>query len=348
VLNKLSKLKIELKDEDYYPIAAFFGFFVGLLLFIFYSPNYYSVSEPVSINVQRGATLTQIIDSLYDKGVIQSKSPLKIAAFISGAEKKIKTGRYQFPNGLNYFDIVDLLMEGVAEEQTLVTIPEGIWQHDLAKLLEDDLGISAKEFMDLSKNKTFLMNLGISCGNLEGYLLPETYYFYKSTTTKEVIVKLKSEMDALFDSAATAQMAKLKMDKHDILTIASIIDGESNVIQEFKRISGVYHNRLKKGMLLQADPTIQYLIRERKRHNKVYFKDLEIKSPYNTYMYAGLPPGPINNPGKDAVEAALYPEEHDYYFFVASGKGDHVFAKTNAQHNLNVEKYRQWRSKNRN
>ncbi len=125
------------------------------------------------------------------------------------------------------------------------------------------------------------------------------------------------------------------------------IQSRQNRVSEFKRIAGVYYNRLRKGIKLQADPTVQFLKREKKRHNKIYYKDLEIDSPYNTYKYKGLPPGPINNPGKDAVLAALYPEENDYLFFVASGDGGHRFAKTKSEHERNVAKYRRWRSNNR-
>ena len=137
------------------------------------------------------------------------------------------------------------------------------------------------------------------------------------------------------------------MDKNKILTMASIIDGESNLVNEFKRISGVYHNRIKKGWKLQADPTVQYLVRQkRKKVNRIFYKDLEIDSKYNTYKYYGLPPTPINNPGKEAILAALYPEKHDYYFFVADGNGGHHFAKNHKEHQINVNRYRTWRRNN--
>ena len=137
------------------------------------------------------------------------------------------------------------------------------------------------------------------------------------------------------------------MDKHKILTMASIIDGESNMLSEFQRIAGVYYNRLKNGWRLQADPTVQYVVRQRrKKVNKIYYKDLEIDSRYNTYKYYGLPPSPINNPGKDAIMAALYPEKHNYYYFVADGNGGHVFSKTSREHQNNVNRYRTWRRNN--
>jgi UPF0755 protein len=227
----------------------------------------------------------------------------------------------------------------------MVTIPEGIWMDNLAQLLSDDLSLDKNEIMKLSKDKKFLRELGIHANTIEGYLLSETFYFFEDVDEREALRKLKHEMDKLFEpEEVVAQMQILGKSKHEILTIASIIDGESNDISEFAKISGVYYNRLKRGMRLQADPTIQYLKRYKRSRNRIYYKDLEIDSPYNTYIYSGLPPGPINNPGKDAVKAALYPEEHDYLYFVADGNGSHVFAKTASEHNKNVRAYRRWRS----
>jgi UPF0755 protein len=181
--------------------------------------------------------------------------------------------------------------------------------------------------------------------NLEGYLLPNTYYFHENSSILDVVKKLKTEMDKIFeDEEVISQMAKLKMTKHQILTLASIIDGESNKESEFKLIAGVYYNRLKKGIRLQADPTIQYLKRNSNNRNKVLFKDLEIKSPYNTYLNAGLPPSPINNPGKSAVLAAIFPEKTNFIYFVADGTGGHKFSKSLSEHNENVRAYRKWRN----
>jgi len=315
------------------------------MIYVFFCPNYYDRDEPVILDIPKGIGLSEAIDALYDKEVIPSKTNLRIAAFIFGAETKIKAGRYEIPNGLSYFELIDLLIEGQPDEQELVTIPEGIWQKKLAGLLKNQINVDSTHFMELSQDKNFLKSLGINANTLEGYLLPETYYIYSNSSAEEVIKKIKTEMDKIFIDSVVDRMEELSMNKHQILTLASIIDGESNVVSEYKKISSVYHNRLKKGIKLQADPTVQYLKRDGK-HNKIYYKDLEIDSRYNTYKYFGLPPGPINNPGKDAIYAALYPEESDYYFFVADGNGGHIFAKSLSEHNRNVNRYREWRRKN--
>ncbi len=342
--NKIAGLKSILSRREIIFIVIFFFFILGLLVFTFFFPNYYDQQEPVKIEVRKGETLSQISDSLYQKKIIPSKINMKIAAIIYGAERKIKAGRYNIPNGLSYLQLVELLIEGASDAEVLVTIGEGIWQMDLAKLLKEKLDIDSARVIELSRSRSFLNALGVDSDNLEGYLLPETYYFYTHSSAEEILRKLAFQMNRIFDDPKIIdRMKELKMNKHQVLTLASIIEAESNLFSEFKTISGVYHNRLRKGMLLQADPTVQYLIRER-RKNKIYFKDLEIDSKYNTYKYAGLPPTPINNPGKDAIMAALYPESNKYYYFVANGQGGHYFSTNMSEHNRNVLKYREWRA----
>ena len=343
----MGKDKIDIKNffsqKEVIIIVSFFAFVLALLLFTFFSPNYYDETEPVKVEIEKGETLSNVIDTLYNKDIIPSKFNMKIAALIYGADRKIKAGRYSIPNGLSYLQLIELLINGSPVQQVSVTIPEGIWQFELAGLLKEKLGIDSAKVMALSQSKSFIASLGLDVNNLEGYLLPDTYYFYPNSTAEQVLRKLKTEMDKLFTPEVVRRMNDLKMTKHQILTLASIIEGESNEFDEFKRISGVYHNRLDRGMLLQADPTVQYLIRYR-QHKKVYLKDLEIDSKYNTYKYPGLPPGPINNPGKDAIMAALYPEKNDYLYFVADGTGGHRYSKTFTEHSQNVLKYRQWRN----
>lgn len=334
--------------NDIIIIGAFFGFVLGLLLYTFYGPNYYHGHSPKLVVIEKGSNLNDVVETLYENQIIPSKTVFRFAAFIYGAENDIKAGRYAIPNGLSYLDLLDLLKTGVPAEQKLVTIPEGIWQPNLAGLLAREMGLDSAKIMKLSGNKGFLRSIGVRADNIEGYLLPETYYLFTSSSENEVLAKLKYEMDLLFEKPEyIKQMNVLGMTKHEVLTLASIIEGETNLDSEYKRISGVYHNRLKRGMKLQADPTIQFLIRNKKRHNRILYKDLEIDSPYNTYMYKGLPPGPINNPGKMAVEAALFPEKHNYYYFVANGKGGHKFSRTLNEHINNVNSYRRWRRANR-
>lgn len=344
IINKYFNLS---KNETYFVIAVFV-FISSFLAFTFYGPNYNNTSAPVPFEIQEGASFNSVVDDLYEQEIVPSKLNMKAAAYLFGIERNVKAGNYIIPDGISYINLLSLLNNGVPQEQHLVTIQEGIWQNDLAKLLNTEMGIEEKEFNNLCKNKKFIKELGLKTSNLEGYILPNTYYFFKGSSAKSIIKKLVTEMKKIFDDPKViSKMKELNYNMHQVLTMASIIDGESNKLNEFKRISGVYYNRLKNGWKLQADPTVQYLARKKRRKvNKIYYKDLEIDSKYNTYMYYGLPPSPINNPGKDAVMAALYPEEHKLYYFVADGSGGHKFSKTSREHNNNVARYRSWRRNN--
>lgn len=323
--------------------------FAGLaasFIYIFFNPNYYQLKAPVKFVINKGQTLNDISQNLYKEGIIKNVHFFKFAAYILNAEKTIKAGQYKIPNGLNYFQLVTIVLKGQPNLAKLITIPEGIWQRDIAKIFNRHLGIDESLFMNLSSDKNFINSLNLEVDNLEGYLLPETYYFYTDATAEDILRKLVQEQNRIFNDSINSKIKDMGMTRHQLLTMASIIDGESNIISEFPTISGVYHKRLSIGMMLQADPTIQYLIRNRKSFNRILYKDLEIDSPYNTYKYKGLPPNPINNPGKDAIIAAAFPEENDYLYFVADGKGGHNFSKTYIQHLKNVRDYRIVRNQN--
>ncbi len=328
-----------MSKNDFNIILAFFCFALGLMIFTFYTPNYYGSKKAIEINIKQGSTFNQVIDILYSKKIIHNKTYLRLAAMFYGAENKIKAGDYKIPNGLSYFGLIDYLIKSPYSNQTLVTIPEGIWLPDLAKIMQKKLHLDSTKFMSLCYDPSFIRKFGLDTDNLEGYLLPDTYYFLNNSTEENVITKLINEMKLLFTPKILNRCKELNMTEKEILTLASIIDGESNKISEFSRISSVYHNRLRIKMNLQADPTVQYLVRN-ERPKRILKKHLEIVSPFNTYLYNGLPPAPINNPGKDAIMAALYPEQNNYYYFVADGTGGHRFAKTLEEHNSNVVLYK--------
>ena len=178
---------------------------------------------------------------------------------------------------------------------------------------------------------TIIINsLKIESESLEGYLYPDTYFFYDGIDEESVIKRLVKEFQVFWSDSNIAMANNMNFSQHEILTLASIIEGEAIYDSERPVISAVYHNRLKKGMKLQADPTVQYVIKDGPR--RLLNKDLRIKSPYNTYLYKGLPPGPINSPGFMSLHAALYPKENDYLYFVAKGDGYHTFSKNEKDH----------------
>ena len=335
-----NKSKIFISQNEIYLLIVFFFFVFAVLFFSFFLPNKFNSNKPIEFEIKKGETLESIADTLYSKKIIPNKLNFRIAVLLSGAEKNIKAGDYVIDRALSYFQLIEILSGKIISSQKKITIPEGIGQKELASLLHKELGIDSTEFLALSRNKAFIFSLGLNVNNLEGYLLPETYYFYPSSGAQGILKKLNNEMKN-FLANKKERMKELKMSEHEILTLASIIDAESNNFSEFKTISAVYHNRLKRKIALQADPTISYLIKDR-TNKRIMKSDLQIDSKFNTYKYVGLPPAPINNPGKQAIIAALYPEKNNYLYFVADGNGSHIFATTYDEHLLNVRNYRQW------
>ncbi|MBK8946022.1 MAG: endolytic transglycosylase MltG [Ignavibacteriae bacterium] len=348
-MNKKSKKRNFFIKNLIYSLVAIIVFLGGYFSYIFFSPNYNGIHQPIQLDILQGSSFSTITDLLYHKNVITNKFNFKLSSLVFSAHKNIKAGRYEIPDGISYYKLLKLLIEGRPKNQKLVTIQEGIWQEKLAELLKIELGIDKEKFLKLSSDEKFIKSLDLNISNIEGYLLPETYYFYEGTNEEEIIKKLSSELRKIFMKPEIIdQMKYLNMDQNQILTMASIIDGESNQISEFKRIAGVYYNRLKNNWKLQADPTVQYLLRQRgDKINQILYKDLEIDSKFNTYLYYGLPPAPINNPGKEAIMAALFPEEHNYFYFVADGKGRHVFSESSREHQNQVNRYRIWRENNK-
>ncbi|MCK9279111.1 MAG: endolytic transglycosylase MltG [Melioribacteraceae bacterium] len=314
---------------------------VGFFTYIFFFPNSYYYNPKVSLDIKQGMNFNEVLDSLKSKGVIQYKLPLKFVAYIYNAETKIKAGKIQIPNTLSNVELVELLLTTTKKTDKLISIGEGIWQNKLAKLFKDSLGIDSSKFMELSRDKTFLKSIGFDGDNIEGYLLPETYYFYVDSSPENIISKLYKAQNSFFNNYVKNKTFTTELTRKEILILASIVDGESNKESEFRTIAGVYLNRLKIGMPLQADPTVQYLVRE-ERGDQLFRSDFKIISDYNTYLKRGMPPSPINNPGKEAILAVINPEKHNFLYFVADGTGGHVFSSSFIQHQINVGRYKAW------
>lgn len=321
-------------------VIFFFILLVAFGYYLFFTPISYTIEEPLIFEVRQEETFNQISNRLYQLGIVKNKFVFKVAAFIYGAEKKIKAARYKIYNNLSYLDLLDLLIYGPADYLKKVKIYDGDLLNKIAVRLNHTVKIDTNKFLKLVYDQNFLISLNINAKSLEGYLLPGEYYFYENTDEKEIIISLTKALKNFWDVTVQNNYNNVNFDKHNILTLASIIEGETDYVDEMNLISAVYHNRLRLRMKLQADPTIQYALGGEYRRLK--YSDLKINSPYNTYKYYGLPPGPINNPGKDAILAALNPADVDYLFFVADGTGKHKFAKTYRQHLENVKEYRKW------
>lgn len=337
-------MKTGLKDlftrKEFLVVAAFFSFLLTVFYFTFFTPNYYEGDSPKKFEIMKGEPFSDVVDSLFKKGIIPNKTNMKIAGFIYGAEKKVRAARYYIPNGLSYLDLLDLFISGEADFMRTVEIRDGLSIPWMAYTLKREVYVDSSDFVNLATNKIFVDSLGINKPTLEGYLMTGNHEIYERSSAREVIEKLYKSFWEFMNDSLQRRADSIGFTVHEVVTLASIIKGETSLPEEMPRISGVYHNRLRLGMLLQADPTVQYLLPGGWR--RLLHKDLQINSPYNTYKYAGLPPGPINNPGKDAILAALYPENHKYLYFVADGNGGHKFSRTYSGHLRNVSEYRRW------
>ncbi len=338
------KMKVSFKKllskKEFLIVAAFFLIILSFFYYTFFTPNYYTVSAPVMLEVKRGEPFTEIADDLYSKGVIPGKTNFRIAAFIYGAEKRIKAARYYIPNGLSYLDLIDFLLKEHADLLKKVTIQSGSSMQWVASKLKNDLYVDSSGVIQLSHDKEFLDSLGLKSSSLLGYLMPEKYYFYERSSPRELLQTMYDGFKNFMVDSLKERARKIGYTVPQIITMASIVDGETNNDSEMPIIASVYYNRLRKGMKLQADPTIEFI--KQGLWVRLNYADLRIKSPYNTYENFGLPPGPIDNPGKAAIMAALYPARTDYLYFVADGDGGHHFSSSFQEHIKNAEKYRKW------
>jgi len=319
-------------------IALFFLVVLGLMYKTFYTPHYFKLKAPVTFEVKKGESFSQITNRLYTLGIIPGKTGFKIAGFLYNAERNIRPARFHIKNGLSYLDIIEYLVNGEADYLKPVMFFSGSSIKNYASRLKNEVNIDSVSFLKATRNKRLLDSLGVNEATFEGYLLPQEYDFYENSSPNEVISIMYKAFRNFISDSLKKKTNLTESGLHRIIIMASIVNGETNKKDEMPRIAGVYYNRLKIGMKLQADPTIQYL--QINGVKRLSYEDLRIKSPYNTYIYGGLPPGPIDNPGKSAIMAAVFPEKHDYLYFVADGKGGHKFSRTYSEHLTNVEEYR--------
>jgi len=290
--------------------------------------NRLAPSEKTFIQIPRGMPFTRIADTLITEGLVDSYKRFYWSARFMKRVERLQAGTFEIPGGLSYRQLINLL-SAAPPLQVRVTIPEGLEFEEIAGIFSRRFGFDIQDFLSY-KDSVHLFNLPFQAISLEGYLYPETYDFYENADPREIISRMVRQFLYVINQEIQDEIHEKGLTVHTIVTLASIIQGEAIIHEEMPVISSVYQNRLKRKMRLQADPTIQYLIpgpkiRLRARH-------LEIDSPYNTYKYRGLPPGPVNSPGKDAILAALRPDTTDYLYFVARGDGSHVFSKTHREH----------------
>jgi UPF0755 protein len=279
--------------------------------------------------IPKGASMRAAAESLAVHDVIGSPRLFRWYTAAAGRERTIKPGTYQFPEGASYAFVLDALVTGRGLVRTVV-IPEGFDLRDIVPALSKALAVPQDSVRVAVTDTTWRRTLNVPAESLEGYLFPATYAFADGTTAREAVQVLLERFASVWTPEWDARVRAMAITRHDALTMASIVEKEARKPEERALISAVYWNRVKKGMLLQADPTVQYALPQ--HVDRVFYKDLEVESTYNTYKYAGLPPGPIASPGAASIAAALAPADVPYLFFVARADGGHEFRTTFAEH----------------
>jgi len=296
----------------------------------------------VTVTVPRGASFAAAVDSLAVHGVIGSRWLFAVYARVRGLPGGLKSGTYRLPVGADYGAVVRALRVGRGVEVRWA-VPEGLMLSEVAQLAAARLGIPSDSFRAAASDSAVLADLGLAgiASTAEGYLFPTTYQLPVGIGAADLVRVMTQEFLDHWRPEWDTRLAEIGLTRHQVVTLASIVEAEVRYAPDREYVSAVYHNRLRRGMALQADPTVIYA--HGRRLPRVWEKHLRVRSPYNTYLHTGLPPGPISQPGIASIEAALFPKPVPYLYFVAQPDGKHVFSTTYAQHLEAIRKLRRGR-----
>ncbi len=317
--------------------AAGFAGWTAYALWTGSGPESGPAADEVRVEIPKGATLAGVADDLKSKGVIANRDLFYWGGRLQGFDTQIKAGQYEIPVGANMPEIYARLIAGDVVQE-FITVREGLTSWEIVQNLNADPRLEGAALTDIPP---------------EGRLLPETYSFTSGDTREDLVGRMRAAMDRTLEDLWAGRAQGLPVGTpEEALILASLIEKETGTPEERRAVAGVFVNRLRKGMALQTDPTVIYALTSGRPESegqgplgrRLLRKDLEIDSPYNTYKYPGLPPGPIANPGRASIAAALNPEQHDFLYFVADGTGGHVFSKTLAEHNRNAARWRKIRA----
>lgn len=291
------------------------------------------------VEIPQGSGSRAIGHALEVAGVVRDEPTFRLALWLSGKGRRLQAGEYRFDRPMTPLEVIDKLARGDVFHIT-VTFPEGLTILEMAKIFEAQGLGRAASFVDAAKDASLVRELDPAAKDLEGYLFPETYALPRQTDAS----KLVRQMVTAFERALTPEIRNAatarQLSVRQLVTLASIVEKETGKAEERPMVAAVYHNRLRIGMALQCDPTIIYALAKAGRFDgNLHREDLQLDSPYNTYRYPGLPPGPIASPGRASIEAAARPADADVVYFVSRNDGSHAFARTLDEHNRNVQKY---------
>lgn len=294
-------------------------------------------NKNVEVKIPKGATFREAVEIFFKGGVIQDRTFFLIIGRITGLDRKIRAGYYSIFKSMSTLDLLKLLRSGQIIEYE-VTIVEGDSLWEVAEKLAAKGIATQEEFFRIAADENFLASFDIDPPSFEGYLFPDTYNIPKGMEPEEAIGMMINAFRGKYSEEMEERAEELDFTEREVLTLASIIEKEAITDEERPVISAVYHNRLKKRMRLQADPTAIYGVKSSKE--KITSSDIRKKTPYNTYVIKGLPPGPIASPGLKSIMAALYPANVPYIYFVSNNDGTHRFSVTAKEHEAAVNSYR--------
>ncbi len=317
-------------------IVLFGGIYLFLDISSFIKKPFRPGSQEQTLTIVPGQSLKAIAEHLENHSIISNKLYFSIYTKIKKAGKKLQAGEYVLSGSKSPEEILDILVSGRVKLYR-VTLPEGVTIKEIAGLIEKEGFCDPKKFTALCQNPDLIKKLEIQAGSLEGYLFPDTYFFSRQNTCEDIIIAMAGRFKSIFTEARQKRTKELGFSIHEILTLASIIEKETGAGVERPLISSVFHNRLKKNMRLESDPTVIYGIED--FDGNIKKTHLQTRTEYNTYQIMGLPPGPIASPGALAIEAALFPDQTPYFFFVSKKDGTHYFSTTYAEHRRAVIKY---------
>jgi len=286
----------------------------------------------VELRIPAGSSVRAIATRLDSAGLIDHPRVFALYVRLRGADADLKAGRYRFVAGMGYGDFIAQLRDGAVVTLPL-TVPEGLTLREVAPRIAAFTGDSAATVLEVLEDSAWVAGLGLPGPTLEGYLFPDTYRFAEDVGIREIAETMVTAYRAFWGPAERARADSLELSEREIVTLASIVEEEARVDSERAIIAGVYLNRIRRGMLLQADPTVQYALGEPRA--RLLYRDIDsvADDPYNTYTQPGLPPGPIASPGAASLEATLRPADHGFLFFVARPDGSHEFTRTVREHN---------------
>ena len=286
----------------------------------------------VEIVIPSGATFGEAVDSLAAHRVVTRTTLFGLYARLKGADTRIRSGRYSMRPGTEWSQVLRDLIEGRVVTEPM-TVPEGFTLEPMSRRIAELTGADADSVLALLTAADAEGRWGVPGPGLEGYLFPDTYRFAEGVPVEDVIGAMTDRYRAVWTPARRAALDSLTLDEREVVTLASIIEAEALRAEEMPIISAVYHNRLRIGYLLQADPTVMYALGGRRERLLYAAIDSVADNPYNTYTQPGLPPGPIGAPGEAAIEAALHPADVDFLYFVARPDGSHIFTRSLEEHN---------------